>query len=547
MSNILLNPFFVLKVSPRSSREEIFQAAEHVALVAESDGCAESRSILVNPRRRLDAEVSWFPGLSPKRVIALLDVLDADPGSVMSQANLSGLAYVNFLSAYLAKGVHSDSPEIFAAVLDALTSELDSLDREGVLEDINADRTVAGFPALSDVSLLDEVIDSHVRNISDVVGAAFDDLATEKMIEIVTRYAETWTDAGEDLLSDFAESVLNRYETQSHAFLESESEAISGLIERAAKIAASNPSLLQKNIVEIETATRNWDSVAQPIQLLAKAKGITHEVSRNLGFKIRSLSIELHNEHSLTDLAERVSRLVSEVFDELPELAEKAEEDLRALGEIKESRASEENERRQRLAELAYEAEIGLVFKEKLVLSGAHIAYGATRFSLDQITRVRWGGVRNSVNGIPTGTDYTIAFGDATREAVVSLRRGKVYEEFTSRLWKAVGVELLFKIIAELRNGRVFSFSGPMSIADEYVELTKGGSFFSSAETKRYRWADVTVSSYGGDFEITSTNEKKFSGSMSYIYTANAHVFEVLIRAAFKKPGCGRLSDAYKN
>ena len=547
MTSTLTNPFFILQVSPRATREEILEAAEQCSLVGDSDSCSESRSTLINPRRRLDAEVSWFPGLSPKRVAALFAVLDTDPDSVMNQSNLSGLAYVNFLWAYLSKGVHSDSPEIFSAVLDSLTSEVDSLDRNRVLEDINADRTVAGFTALSDLSSLDEVIDSHVRNISDVIGSAFDDLATEKMVEIVTRYAETWTDVGEELISDFAEGVLIRYETQSHAFLESEADAISELIESAEKIAASHPSLLQKKISEIETATHNWDKVAQPIQLLAKSKGITHDVSRELGFKIRSLSIDLHNEYSLTELAERVAYLVSEVFDELPELAEKVEEDLQALEGIKESRANAEQERRQRLAELSYEAEIGLVFKEKLALTGSHVAYGANRFSLDQITRVRWGGVRKSVNGIPTGTDYTIAFGDGSREAVVSLKRGKIYEEFTSRLWKAVGIELLFKIIAELRDGKVFLFSGPMSIADEYVELTKGRSFFSSSETKRFRWADVTVSSYGGDFHLVSTNEKNFSGSMSYISTANAHVFEALIRAAFKKPGCRRLSDAYKD
>ena len=44
-------------------------------------------------------------------------------------------------------------------------------------------------------------------------------------------------------------------------------------------------------------------------------------------------------------------------------------------------------------------------------------------FALDSITQVRWGGVRHSVNGVPTGTT-TIAFGDRRSEAVVELKKG---------------------------------------------------------------------------------------------------------------------------
>lgn len=55
-------------------------------------------------------------------------------------------------------------------------------------------------------------------------------------------------------------------------------------------------------------------------------------------------------------------------------------------------------------------------------------------FPLEQITRVRWGAVKYSVNGIPTGTDYTICFGDNYRLANVATKRQDIFENFIDKL-----------------------------------------------------------------------------------------------------------------
>src|SRR3546814_5902743 len=68
--------------------------------------------------------------------------------------------------------------------------------------------------------------------------------------------------------------------------------------------------------------------------------------------------------------------------------------------------------------EITYRAEIGVMFKDTLSISPDGISWKGQSFSLDSITRVRWGGVRHSVNGVPTGTTYTIAFGDKRSEEI---------------------------------------------------------------------------------------------------------------------------------
>jgi hypothetical protein len=75
-------------------------------------------------------------------------------------------------------------------------------------------------------------------------------------------------------------------------------------------------------------------------------------------------------------------------------------------------------------------------------------------FPLDSITRVRWGGVSHSVNGIPTGTTYTIAFGNRSSEAVVELKKQDIYSTFIDKLWRAVCVRLLTEMLEALKDGR---------------------------------------------------------------------------------------------
>ncbi|MBK6359450.1 MAG: hypothetical protein IPF39_05760 [Comamonadaceae bacterium] len=66
---------------------------------------------------------------------------------------------------------------------------------------------------------------------------------------------------------------------------------------------------------------RNWDRFAQPIQLSAKARGIDHDASNTLAYAIRSLAIDLFNEHDQINQSRKLTKLLGEVFSELPEFA----------------------------------------------------------------------------------------------------------------------------------------------------------------------------------------------------------------------------------
>jgi hypothetical protein len=66
-SSLHKNPFWVLWVSTRDPNQRIVESADEKALVLNPDVCESARATLTNPRKRLTAEMSWLPGVSPTR------------------------------------------------------------------------------------------------------------------------------------------------------------------------------------------------------------------------------------------------------------------------------------------------------------------------------------------------------------------------------------------------------------------------------------------------------------------------------------------------
>ena len=60
--NIKENPFYILKCMPESSKDTIHEQAEVRSFEIDENLCKEAENILLNPKKRLEAEVCWFPG-----------------------------------------------------------------------------------------------------------------------------------------------------------------------------------------------------------------------------------------------------------------------------------------------------------------------------------------------------------------------------------------------------------------------------------------------------------------------------------------------------
>lgn len=538
MTSLKQSPFHLLGATTRDDRRRIVELAEEKSLTLDGDVCTKARSDLTTPRNRLAVEIAWLPGVSPNSARVLVGNLHNHIDLIKKATTAPALAKANLLAA----AIDLLDPEIDADLwcdwIVEFAYTVDMIDPEDVLREINEDRSVSGFPEVKGLEQIEVQLHERQRYYTDTLKVALNRFSSKKLVDVVTRVVETTTDTGEEHGASLIHDLVERYEADANRYLQPEAENIKKLAEAIRQAAPKGESSIKPLVDKLIKVVSKWDSVAQPIQLSAKARGLDHDLSHEVANTIRSLGIDLFNKHEMIDTANQLTRILQELFAELPEMVEKLDQDLETLNEIHESRKEAQKRGAEWEKEISYQAKIGLVFKDTLRISPNGVEWKDKRIPLDSITWVKWGAVSRSVNGVPTGTDYTIAVGDGRSSAVIETHKGEIYSTFTDKLWRAVCVRLLTEILETLKSGKSISIGGTV-IDDHGVQLTKHKFFGNDTE---YRdWGKVTYVSSGGSLFITAQDDKKVYVSLPYLSTPNAHILEAMIRLSFKK-WTGRLS-----
>ena len=533
--------FAVLGVTIRDDRRRIVELAEEKSLELDHDVCQKARSDLTNPRTRLGVEIAWLPGVSPRKASQMVENLLNDPMAIRQESGLPTLAHLNLLAAaFGAVDSKHDADDLVEFIVDtAYIAEM--LTPEEVQRDINEDRVTSRFPEVNSLDQIEAELTERKRYYRTAIKNALNRLPPMTLVQVMTETVDVVTSCGEDHAPGLIDDLVDSYEVETQSILQQEGENVRKLIKAARDHADSGEAAVKPYVDKLDAVARNWDKIAQPIQLSSKARGIDHEASRDLAYEIRSLAIDLFNKHDMLAQSQRLTRLIQEIFAEIPEIADRVEEDADALADIFQQRKQASARQDEWAREITYRAEIGVMFKDTLSISPQGVSWKGQNFPLDSITRVRWGGVSHSVNGIPTGTTYTIAFGNRNSEAVVELKKQDVYSTFIDKLWRAVCVRLLTEMLEALKEGRDLHF-GDARVHDDGITLVKR-KFLGSNEQIRCSWDRVHVWSADGSFCIGAKDDKKINAGISYIHGANTHILEQAIRMGFKKPGMRRLSE----
>ena len=539
------NPFHVLTASPRDNRRRIMELADERSLLLDSSEVMEARSELTNPRKRLSAEVAWLPGIGPKRAGEVLSLLESSPMDLLAVDKLSSIARANLLAAGLALLPDHNADDIAEWILE-ISWAFEDIDPEELSVIINEERVVSGFPEVSDLSAVEAAIQERRRHYRQVIKSALDNLSPKELVRAVTVVVESATNDGEKHGPILIDDLVDSYEVEAQGFLDKEEGNIKALVERlwAAVDAEQSDSIMAPMVNQLIQIVKNWDTVAQPIQVSTMSRGLAHEASHRVAGTVRDLAIHMFNEHGMLDFSQQLTNMLQEVFAEVVEVAERTAEDADALDGIAEQRTrlieDAKNSAEEWRREITYEVDIGAVFKDKLRISPEGIEWKGRRWDLDSITRVRWGGTRHSVNGIPTGTTYSIVFGNGSNYASIELKKEAIYSNFIDRLWKAVGVRLLTEYLEGLRDGKQYRF-GSTVMSDLGMEL-EHKKLFGSNERVFCRWGELVIWNGAGAFCIGKKEDKKLAAAFSYQDEDNIHVLEAAIRMFWKRGG-DRLSS----
>ena len=543
---LLNNPFFTLGATMRDDRRRIMDLAEEKSLFSDEAGVRDATTVLTNPRRRLAAEIGWLPGLGPKRISEAISTLERDPAKVRGLEGLPSLARANLLADGLTRVIEQLPQREVALWIVELADAHDEVEAEQTVTSLNEERSVAGFPAISDPQVVDAELQGRRQYYRQAIKKALDKLPAPSLVEVVTMTVDEATDSGDLQAPILIDDLVDSFEVEAQGFLEAETKNITVLVQgvRDAVKRAEDHGHIDRLVTQLEKVVKNWDRVAQPIQVSAHSRGTSHSLSHDVAGEIRSLAVDLFNEHGLLDISKRLTALQQEVFAEVDRVVEQSEEDASALDEIAEQRTQFLAEMEARAdswkREITYEADIGVMFKDKLRISPDGVLWRGSKIPLEEIKRVRWGGTRQSVNGIPTGTTYNIFVGGERGGTSIELRKEQIYSEFVDRLWKTAGVRLLTEMLERLRAGKRYRF-GTAVVTDHGVELERR-KLFGANERLPCKWTDLVIGNGAGTFYIAKKDEKKVAVELPYQDMDNVHILEAAMRL-FWKSTSPRLSD----
>ena len=333
-SQLQKNPFAVLGVTTRDDRRRIVEQAEEKSLELDHEACQKARSDLTSPRMRLSAEMSWLPGVSPRKAEQFVIALQSDPMSLRGESGLPTLAHLNLLAAAFEAVDADDSADDVAEFIQEMAYLVDDLSSEQVLRDINEDRAVSGFPEVKGIDQVEAELSERKRYYRTAIKDALNRLSPASLVEAMTTAVDQITYGGEEHAPELIDDLVDSYAVETQGFLQKEAESVEKLLEAARNAAKSGENAVKPIVDKLIVVARNWDNVAQPIQLSAKARGIDHDPSHEIAYSIRSLAIDLFNEHDMLDQSQRLTELIQDLFAELPEVVERVDEDADALENI---------------------------------------------------------------------------------------------------------------------------------------------------------------------------------------------------------------------
>ena len=515
-------------------------------LELDSSVCAEARMSLTNPRKRLSAEISWFPGMSVRQINTVIKEISNQELQPETMKKLSSLAGFNAILYYLESGAKISGKEL-ESVLFALAQNYDTIKPEQILTIINEDRSVSGFPEITELSLIQEEILSIKNNAIRVIQDAVSKLTFDRLNKVMLNLMEK---AVKDsmplmLLDDIIDEVYAMAVQKNIDTIESD---IKDSIQHIRSSYALGQTKLKAMVDEFLLKLEKFDNIMQPIQLSTQRRGLEHKLTRDIAYEVRRLSIFL-SDNGYIELDRQITKKMNELFVEVGSIEELTAKDLKDIDEISKKKAAEKKEIGPKNEDIECEFTHTDFFgnETKLAISKKGITYGDKTYKLKDITRVRYGAKWDS------GSLCTlVAFGTKDEETQIKwLESGRgsgnyPYDEFIECLWHAVGFDIMMAMLNQLALGH--SIYGV--IYDDKVKLEREsyyGDDYVSGDSKFFKWSDVGVSSNVEELTIAARSDPKYKLTLPLRLVENASVLSVLLKVFIRETrGFGSISEHFQ-
>ena len=330
--DLFKNPFYILGATPRDDKYRIIELAEEKSLLSDADECMAARSILIHPLRRISAEVAWLPGIDPTLSEIVLRHLDSPNQNLLNITGLTHIARANLLVSGLSRLPNLPTSNIVEWIL-AIAQASEAINSETVCAILNEDRRASGFREITDLSTIDDEIRKQRSYYRQVLTSVLENLSVTERARVLTLAIEWSIGNDKPRCPILIEDVILSYELSAQDFLEKKQKIIEAQDEKLrAMVDAKNPdTTLQPIVNQLIEAVKEWDTIAQPIQLSKRSRGERHTASFEIAWRVRELAIHLFNDYGKLDFSRKIMNMLLEVFAEVPEIVERIKVDLEAL------------------------------------------------------------------------------------------------------------------------------------------------------------------------------------------------------------------------
>ena len=321
------NPFFILKLSCAASRREIMAAVEEMGFVLDSSVCLTAQNELINPAKRLASELDWFAELDEEQLQSIIEKIEN--GEEIDTDAMASLSKLNATVHNFSVSTEQDIYELGFAILD-IDEQYNHLDIKQIATAITECRSKAKIAPATENDVA-AGINNKRDNIRQVISERLSDVDQESYVELITMLAEKLVSNDyEDgiVLSD----VIDQYEVRMQSQIEESTANVQQEIASIQEMA--NNDAIDQRINSLIHQVKEWDKLAQPLQLKSQACGLPHEISEHLGIQLRKLAVFLHNEKGKTKEALSLVEAMKDVFAELGGLSDLFESDSDALNDL---------------------------------------------------------------------------------------------------------------------------------------------------------------------------------------------------------------------
>ncbi len=329
------NPFYILEVSPCDKRATIINKAEEKSFFLEGNTCEEAQAKLLNPSRRLLAELDWFLDIDDKKRNEINKCInenkEIDMEDPISFWRINALLY-NFSIMQ-----NMESYDVGYMLID-IDDQFSLADTYDLADKINACRKEAGMKFVTEAEV-SEALTEKRDSIRTVLSEKLQELLEQEYISLINTISDNCIADPDYEYGVVIADIIDQYEIKYQSEIDKISNEILTHIDRIKRL--SKEEAFEENLPRLIRRLKKWHKIVKPILTRAIASGLEHPGIDKITHGTRELTVFLHNEKGWTESAYELAVELRKLFDGSGELSERLENDEDTLREILEdSKAS---------------------------------------------------------------------------------------------------------------------------------------------------------------------------------------------------------------